>query len=53
MVSTIAEEIKEPGEYQIIWNGIDNKGRKLSSGIYFLKANYEQKSFTKKLIFID
>ena len=53
MVSTITEEIKEPGEYQIIWNGTDNKGRKLSSGIYFLKANYEQKSLTKKLIFID
>jgi hypothetical protein len=53
MVSTIAEEIKEPGEYQIIWNGTDNKGRKLSSGIYFLKADYEQKSITKKVIFID
>jgi len=53
MVSTITEEIKEPGKYQIIWNGTDNKGRKLSSGIYFLKAEYKQKSITKKVIFID
>ncbi|HVP35755.1 MAG TPA: FlgD immunoglobulin-like domain containing protein, partial [Terriglobales bacterium] len=48
-VRTLLNENKSPGAYQIIWDGKDQTGNEVSSGIYFyqLKAgNYKE---TKKL----
>jgi hypothetical protein len=37
---------------QITWNGTDNNGRKVSSGIYFCRLIAEKKTLTNKLIFL-
>ncbi len=52
-VVMLTEGLKEPGEHRIEWSGRDSNGKKLSTGIYFLKVDYEQESTTKKLILIS
>jgi flagellar hook assembly protein FlgD len=44
-VRTLVDEEKSPGNYQVIWDGKDQRGDEVSSGIYFyqLKAgNYKE-----------
>ncbi len=33
-VATLVDQIKSPGSYETLWNGIADDGRKVSSGIY-------------------
>ncbi|MEO0185441.1 MAG: T9SS type A sorting domain-containing protein, partial [candidate division WOR-3 bacterium] len=40
------------GKYNIIWEGTDNEKRLLSSGIYFVKADYGSEVFTEKIILV-
>jgi len=51
LVKTLLNENKLPGEYKIIWDGKDDKGNEVSSGVYFyqLKAG-EQKKIHKMLL---
>ena len=45
LVKTLVDEEKSPGNYQVIWDGKDQRGNEVSSGIYFyqLKAgNYKE-----------
>jgi hypothetical protein len=52
LVASIMDEQVEPGEHQVIWNGIDDNGRRVSSGIYFLRVACENLSVTRKVIVI-
>ena len=36
-VRTILNEKKEPGSYQIVWDGFDGGGRPVASGVYLLR----------------
>ena len=36
-VQTLMNEQKEPGYYTVTWDGIDNQGCEVSSGIYFYR----------------
>ncbi len=47
---TMAHQIQ--GHYEIIWNGSDNSGAKVSSGLYFYRIRAGQFSETKKMIFL-
>jgi len=51
-VVRLTEGLREPGKHRLEWSGSDSNGKKLSTGIYFLKVDYEQESTTKKLILI-
>ncbi|MEG8946046.1 FlgD immunoglobulin-like domain containing protein [Rosettibacter firmus] len=51
-VRKLVDEIKPAGKYQITWDGKDNSGNRVSSGVYFYKiiaGNFVQ---TKKMILI-
>ncbi|MBN2093481.1 T9SS type A sorting domain-containing protein [candidate division KSB1 bacterium] len=39
LVRTLAEEKKAPGKYSLVWDGRDNNGCSLSSGIYFIQMH--------------
>ncbi|MCG2715628.1 MAG: T9SS type A sorting domain-containing protein, partial [Candidatus Marinimicrobia bacterium] len=41
-----------PGSYDISWNGRDNGGKTVSTGIYFYKLEGQDFSSTKKMLFI-
>ncbi|MDD2332032.1 MAG: choice-of-anchor J domain-containing protein, partial [Candidatus Cloacimonetes bacterium] len=49
-VRTLVNETKASGNYDVTWNGKDNHGRNVSSGIYYYKMNAGKFSSTKKMI---
>jgi len=38
-VRTLVNEIKDAGQYEITWDGKNNSGNQLSSGIYLYRIN--------------
>ncbi|MDD3284484.1 MAG: FlgD immunoglobulin-like domain containing protein [Patescibacteria group bacterium] len=50
LVKTLVNETKTAGTHQIIWNGTDNSGQSVSSGIYYYKLNAGKYSSTRKMI---
>jgi hypothetical protein len=51
-VRTLVEDKMMPGNYQVIWNGKDNKGNKVSSGAYFYRFKAGENFETKKMIML-
>lgn len=49
-VKRIADSIFEAGRRSVVWQGTDENGRNVSSGIYFYKMTTEGYSATKKMI---
>ncbi|MBN1755932.1 hypothetical protein JW877_06935 [bacterium] len=52
-VRTLIDEIKTPGYYEAVWDGRDDKGEELPSGIYMYEFSSAPFSQVKKLIFIQ
>lgn len=53
-VATIAEGQKPAGPKQrVVWDGTNNFGNSLPSGIYIIYANFGGKEFTKKMTLIN
>jgi hypothetical protein len=51
-VATIVDDTKPAGEYSIIWNGRDNSGKNVASGIYFYRLIVGEQTKTKKMLLI-
>ncbi len=51
-VKTLVDEDKLPGEYKIIWDGKDDKGNSVSSGIYFYRLKAGEFTEVKKMLLI-
>lgn len=52
-VITLVDKTQKSGKYEYLWNGKDNKGHKLSSGVYFLKFKFGNQVRTKALILYE
>ncbi len=52
MVRTLVNEPKEPGTYEVIWDGKDESGDEVASGVYFYKLEAEDFTQTKKMVLI-
>lgn len=52
LVRTLVNTYLQSGKYEIEWNGSDDYGRNLSSGIYYYKMNSEDFSHTKKMVLL-
>ncbi len=51
LVRTLVDhELYNQGNYEVMWNGLDNKGSKVASGVYFAKMHAGQFAQTKKMI---
>jgi flagellar hook assembly protein FlgD len=48
-VKTLVDEEKLPGNYQVIWDGKDQRGNLVSSGIYFYQLRAGDYQETKKM----
>lgn len=48
-VRTLVEEIKEPGYYQISWDGLDKRGNQVASGVYFYRLESGPYTKTRKM----
>jgi len=47
--SLVDYELYNTGNYAVVWDGIDNHGKKVSSGIYFAKMHAGKFAQTKKM----
>ena len=52
LVKTLVDEEKLPGNYNIIWDGKDNSGKEVSSGIYFYQLKTKDYTDTKKMVLV-
>ncbi|MCB5272346.1 MAG: choice-of-anchor J domain-containing protein, partial [Candidatus Cloacimonetes bacterium] len=50
LVKKLVNDVRAAGEHTVVWNGMDNNGRSVSSGIYYFKMNTGKYSSTKKMI---
>ncbi|MDD2229504.1 MAG: choice-of-anchor J domain-containing protein, partial [Candidatus Cloacimonetes bacterium] len=50
LVKTMLNGVQETGNHSVVWNGKDNNGRAVSSGVYYYKMNTGKYSSTKKMI---
>ena len=51
-VRTLVNEDKEPGSFAVSWDGRDNSGRQVGSGIYFYRLQAGDFLRTKKMILL-
>ena len=49
-IATLVNEEKPAGKYQTVWNGTDNFGSKVTSGVYFYMVKAGNNIETKKMI---
>ncbi len=49
-VKTLVKDNLESGNHTVLWNGRDDKGKSVSSGIYFYKLKTDNHEETKKMI---
>jgi cytochrome c553 len=51
-VRTLIEGEKEAGRYVVSWDGMDDRGNKLSSGLYFIRYQAGSHIFTRKAVLL-
>ncbi|GAF80334.1 unnamed protein product, partial [marine sediment metagenome] len=51
-VITLVNNIESPGRKSIIWNGTDQNGNLVSTGVYFYNLVIDEATFTKKMLLI-
>lgn len=49
-VRTLFDDAVTPGKHSIDWNGCDNAGRPVASGVYWCKARFGSETVTHKMI---
>ena len=49
-VKRLVHEKRAPGEYSINWDGTDQQGRQLPSGVYFARLRIGRKTLSSKLV---
>jgi len=51
-VRTLTNEFLSPGQYQVSWDGSDDLGRQLSSGVYLYRLQAGDFSQLKRMVFV-
>ena len=51
-VKTLVDDKREPGNYRVIWDGKDEAGKEVSSGIYFYRLKVGKNSITKRMVLL-
>ena len=50
MVRSFEEGMKNAGSYNLTWNGDDDRGRSLSTGVYYIRMQAGNQTFNKKVV---
>ena len=51
-VRTLVDEPKSAGKYEVIWDGRNDKGEEVASGLYFYQLSTENNRITKKMLLL-
>ncbi|HSG29267.1 MAG TPA: T9SS type A sorting domain-containing protein, partial [Candidatus Krumholzibacterium sp.] len=52
LVKTLVDRIVDAGEVSILWDGTDDGGNRISSGVYFLNLRKGEETMTRKMIML-
>jgi len=52
LVKLLQDGTLAPGDHQLVWNGTDDKGRAVGSGIYFYRLDTNGKSFSRRMLLL-
>jgi hypothetical protein len=52
LVRLLEDREREPGRYEVGWNGENEQGERVSSGVYFCRLSAGNKTFTKKMVLL-
>ncbi|MEA1997303.1 MAG: FlgD immunoglobulin-like domain containing protein, partial [Gemmatimonadota bacterium] len=52
LVRTLVNATREPGAYEVYWDGTDKKGRRMSSGIYIYRIEAGSFVQTRKMVLL-
>ncbi|MBN2289767.1 MAG: DUF4091 domain-containing protein, partial [Candidatus Glassbacteria bacterium] len=52
LVRTLADEDREPGTYHVFWDGTDNSGAAVGSGVYFYRLRAGDFVRTRKMVLL-
>jgi Peptidase family C25/Propeptide_C25/FlgD Ig-like domain/Peptidase family C25, C terminal ig-like domain len=52
LVKTLVHDFRQPGNYDITWNGVDNNKQTVSSGVYFYKMQADDYIQTRKMLLL-
>ncbi|MEJ2722183.1 MAG: FlgD immunoglobulin-like domain containing protein, partial [bacterium] len=52
LVRTLENRSVPPGRHEIVWNGRDNSGRSVATGVYFVRLTAGSREMTRKLVLI-
>lgn len=52
-VRTLVETTMNPGPHSLLWDGRDDRGRAVSSGLYFSRARVDDRVVTRKIMRLD
>jgi hypothetical protein len=51
-VKILVDEVKEAGEYAATWDGRDNQGRSVETGVYFYRLTWGEKRATRRMLLV-
>ena len=51
-IIVLLEGIQQPGYQHLIWNGTNHHGQQVSSGLYFIRAHYDQNIYHQKMMLL-
>ena len=52
LISTSACQLSA-GQHSVIWNGEDESGKRISSGVYFYRLSFGKRTITRKMMLLD
>ena len=52
LVTTLLSEVMAAGEYVVVWNGTDGRGRAVASGVYFSKLETDAGDLLEKMMLV-
>jgi len=52
-VRTLVDAELEPDRYEIVWNGRDERGRRLAGGVYFVRFAGGPRTFSRKIVLLN
>jgi flagellar hook assembly protein FlgD len=51
-VPTLVDAVQEPNRYVVTWDGKNEAGKAMTSGVYFVRYRAGSHSFTKKAVLL-
>ncbi|HUU29016.1 MAG TPA: PQQ-binding-like beta-propeller repeat protein [archaeon] len=52
LVRTLVQDVREAGNYTVFWDGTDETGRRVSSGVYFYRIQAGEFVQTRKMVLV-